>query len=585
MKSFAAVIAAFLESRSSRSNLKTLLRLVVLLFLMTGLYSAAFHWLMGLEGREYSWITGLYWAMTVMSTLGFGDITFQSDAGKLFSIVVMVSGVMFLLVILPFTFIEFFYEPWMKAQAAARAPRVLPETTRDHVIFTCHDPITAALIPMLERYGHDYVVLTPQVIEALEFYEKGIKVAVGELDDPETYAKMRLKRAAVLVATRTDVLNTNITFTAREAAEGVPIVASASSDASRDMLELAGATLVMRLEQVMATALARRVIGTDAAAHVIGNAGGLIIAEASVAGTRLEGMTIVASGIRPETGLSVIGMWDRGKLRTVEPDTVMVRQTVLVLAGTEQQIENYNRVFSRTRSGREKILIVGGGRVGRMTAEMLREAGFVPVIIEKLAERVEGVPDVVVGDATKIETLKEARARDAGTVIVTTHDDDVNISLTIFFRRLRESLQIISRCTLDRNVGTLHRAGANLVLSSATMGANTIFNLVREDDNLLLAEGVLVFPSPVPAIMAGRKLADCAVRTETGCTIIAVEKDGERLVNPDPGTVLPEDGNLLLIGTLEAEEKFLKQFKPDLAPESMRRRWRKKRKEERRLRK
>jgi hypothetical protein len=30
-----------------------------------------------------------------MSTLGFGDITFESDAGRLFSIIVMVSGVIF----------------------------------------------------------------------------------------------------------------------------------------------------------------------------------------------------------------------------------------------------------------------------------------------------------------------------------------------------------------------------------------------------------------------------------------------------------------------------------------------------------
>jgi voltage-gated potassium channel len=114
--------------------------------------------------------------------------------------------------------------------------------------------------------------------------------------------------------------------------------------------------------------------------------------------------------------------------------------------------------------------------------------------------------------------------------------------------------------------------GADLVLSSATMGANTIYNLVREDDNLLLAEGVLVFPSPVPKAMAGKRLMDCAVRTLTGCTVIAVERDGKQVVNPDPEIVLPKDGMLLLIGTLEAEEKFLRELKPDLAPDSLRRR-------------
>jgi Trk K+ transport system NAD-binding subunit len=197
-----------------------------------------------------------------------------------------------------------------------------------------------------------------------------------------------------------------------------------------------------------------------------------------------------------------------------------------------------------------------------------------PVIIEKIAARVADYHEAVVGDATRIETLRNAQAREASAVIITPHDDDTNISLTIFFRRLRPKAQIITRCSLERNVGTLHRAGADLVLSSASMGANMIFNELRDTDNLLLAEGVCLFPSPVPDSMAGRLLADCAVRSQTGCTIIAVEHQGGRTINPDPGCRLPEGGTLLLIGTLEAEEKFLRQFKPELAPHELRRRWR-----------
>jgi len=61
---------------------------------------------MELEGEYYTWVTGFYWTLTVMSTLGFGDITFTSDLGRIFSIIVLLSGVIFLLVLLPFTFIQ-----------------------------------------------------------------------------------------------------------------------------------------------------------------------------------------------------------------------------------------------------------------------------------------------------------------------------------------------------------------------------------------------------------------------------------------------------------------------------------------------
>lgn len=573
MKSFAAIIAAFLANRSSRSNFKTLLRLITLLAAIIAVYSVLFHFIMEREGRDYSWVTGIYWTLTVMTTLGFGDITFHGDLGRFFSIVVLMTGVMFLLVILPFTFIEFFYAPWMKAQASARTPRELPETMCDHVILTCRDPVAIALIPLLEKYGHRHVVLSQNSVEGLELYEQGVSVAVGDLDDPETYRKMRISQAAMLVATRSDVLNTNITFTARELAADVPIIASASTDSARDVLELAGATLVLRLDHMMAQALARRVVGRDCAAHVIGETSGLQIAEANAAGTELEGLTLLQSGIRTRTGVSIIGVWDRGRLVSGQPAQVIGRQTVLVLAGTKEQIDSYNATFGRKPDQCSHVIIVGGGRVGRLTSGLLKESGISTTIIEQVASRVEAHPEAVIGDATHMDVLKAARAREADTIIVTTHDDDVNISLTIFFRRLRENFQIISRCTLDRNVQTLHRAGANLVLSSASMGANTIFNRIRESDNLLLAEGVFIFSSPVPKKLRGRGLAECAVRSETGCTIIAVENDGERVVNPGPELVLPQEGKLLLIGTLEAEEKFLRSYEPELAPQALRAGW------------
>ena len=60
--------------------------------------SILFHVLMSYEGREYSWITGFYGTLTVMPTLGFGDITFKTDLGLIFSIIVLLTGSVYLLV-------------------------------------------------------------------------------------------------------------------------------------------------------------------------------------------------------------------------------------------------------------------------------------------------------------------------------------------------------------------------------------------------------------------------------------------------------------------------------------------------------
>ena len=107
----------------TRRNIRSLAEFLLLLSLFITAYSLLFHLIMRLEGRDYSMITGFYWTLTVMSTLGFGDITFESDLGKGFSIFVLLTGIIFLLIMLPFAFIQFFYAPWLEAQSRSRAPR------------------------------------------------------------------------------------------------------------------------------------------------------------------------------------------------------------------------------------------------------------------------------------------------------------------------------------------------------------------------------------------------------------------------------------------------------------------------------
>lgn len=560
MKSLLAVVASFLETRTSRSNLLALVKLLAVLFGLIAIYSIGFHYLMAHEGQAHTWMTGIYWTLTVMSTLGFGDITFHTDLGRLFSLVVLITGVVFLLVLLPFTFIEFFYAPWMKAQAQAQAPRELPPDTRRHVLLTRHGPITKYLIKLLKRHRYPYFILAPTLAEALQLHDQNLPVVLGEFNDPETYRNLRVEQAAMVVTTRTDVINTNVTFTVREAAPNILIVATATSESARDALELAGATRVLRLELMMGQALARRVIDRDASAHRIGNLDGLQIAEASAGGTALVGRKIAATGLRDDIGVSVVGLWDHGAFKPAGPESEIGANSILVLAGTAEQIDRYNQQMARTERGESRVVIIGSGRVGRATADALDERQIEWKMIEKLPERVRDRSRAIIGDAAELDIIVESGMRESSTIIITTHDDDLNIFLTILYRRLRPNIQIICRCTDEINVSTLHRAGADLVLSYASMGANSIFNELRGSDTLLLAEGVYVFPVRVPPSLAGRTIADSAIRAETGCTVIAVEVGGKREINPPPATPLPAGAEMVLIGTLEAEENFLEQF-------------------------
>lgn len=550
----------FLGLRSTRRNMRVLLRFFLVLAGLVTLYSVLFHYVMMWEGREHSWVTGFYWTLTVMSTLGFGDITFHSDLGRIFSIVVLLSGVVFLLILLPFTIIQFFYAPWVEAQMAARAPRELPAETSGHIVLTHHEPVAAALIRKLQQFDYGYVLLVPDHDEAVRLHDLGLRVVCGPLDDPETYRRVRADRAALVVTTEDDVVNTNVAFIVRQVAPSVPVVATAATSTSFDILRRAGATHVVNIAEMLGRTLARSMVGGDALTHVVGSVDELLIAEANANRTPLVGKTLRENRLS-DLGVNVIGLWDRGQFRPATPDTVVGENVILLLAGSESQLANYDEHFAIYNVSGAPVLIVGGGRVGRAAAAALARRGVDWRIVDRVADGLRDEGRLVIGEAGDPEVLRKAGLHEAPAVLITTHDDSINIYLTIYCRAVRPDIQIISRATLERNAETMHRAGADFVVSYASLGASNIFDLLERGRIITIAEGLDVFRLATPQPLHGKTLAASGVRELTGCTVVALRDEGGELqINPRPNTVLTADREMILVGSVEAERLFLERY-------------------------
>ncbi len=556
MKIVTALISANLVRGRQRANLHVLLAFVGVLVGIIIVFSLLFHLLMAREGQDHSWLTGFYWTIVAMSTIGFGDVTFVSDLGRMFSVIVIVTGTMLMLVILPFTFIRFFYAPWLEMRDAARAPRQLPASLSGHVLLTGYGPVDKALIQRLRQFRTPFAVLVPNLTEALALDAEDVPVMLGELDDLETYERARVDSAALVVATLSDPVNTNIAATVREKSSTVPIAALASSAASVDILQLAGCQQVVQLSDLLGQALARRVFGHDGRSHVIGQLDQLAIAEVAAAGTPLVGKTVRETDLRSRFNLNVAGVWERGHFTIGFPDIQITAKTVLLLAGAHENLKSYDAAFAIPSKTSSLTLIIGGGRVGRNTARALAERGVDYRIVEQIQGRSLDPGRTVVGDAADLDVLNDAGIREATSVVVTTHEDAVNIYLTLYCRRLRPDLLILSRSTLERNATTLHRAGADFVFSYASMGANAIFNMLRGHRMLFVADGLDVFTTPVPRTLVGRTLAESHLRQETGCNVLAICTGHQVTAEVDVSMPLSEGSELILIGDREAEDRF-----------------------------
>jgi K+/H+ antiporter YhaU regulatory subunit KhtT len=91
-----------------------------------------------------------------------------------------------------------------------------------------------------------------------------------------------------------------------------------------------------------------------------------------------------------------------------------------------------------------------------------------------------------------------------------------------------------------------------------------MLNLLNRSNILMVAEGLDLIKIKVPESLVGDSIAETDIRDMTGCTIVAVHTKDKIHTNPAPDLVLPEDAELVLIGTKESEDKLLDLYADEL---------------------
>lgn len=551
------------ETETRRRNLRLLMRFFVTIALVVCVFSVLFHVIMAWEGQKHSWLTGFYWSLTVMSTLGFGDITFHSDLGRVFSIVVLLTGVVFLLVLLPFSLIEFFYAPWVESRAKRVIRERVSSTVSGHVILLHYDAVTAALIEKLDRHGHEYALLTAEQEECIRLTDMGINVFWGDPRQAVTYERLRLQHAGMVALTGNDFENSRLAFTIRSFHPDIPIIASAESKSSSDVIRLSGANKSYQLASLVGEALARRTHGGNSIIHVVAHFDELLIAEALANCPELEGKTLAEANLRANLGINVIGLWERGEFLLARPGSMIKPNTVLLLAGSEKQLDAFDNLYRKSDDNTGHIIVIGAGRVGTAVCQTLEAEGARFCVVDRSAEELKPFGGKAIqGDASSFEVLQKAGIIEAQTVVITSHNDDLETYLTIFCRKLRPDIQIVCRATLPETIGELHRAGADIVLSYASMGANILSNYLKHSDVMMVAEGLKIFQVPVPAELAGKTLHEANLVANTGCNVIALKSEEGLQAPPRPNVSIPENAELILISDAESEARFFKLYSP-----------------------
>jgi len=245
---------------------------------------------------------------------------------------------------------------------------------------------------------------------------------------------------------------------------------------------------------------------------------------------------------------------------------------------------------------KDHVVIAGGGRVGQHIAHVLRQLGVSFVIVELNHQRLieckaDGLP-VIFGDMAQPVVIDVARVREAKLLLITIPSIVAALSIVNHVRRLKPDLQVVARAEGVEQSKALYGQGVYMVvlpemeagleiarqaLLSLKMPVTVIqeytdavrqrlygpiykahadYGLITQLDSvksLLEVSWVEITPT---SPLHGKTIAQMAIRTRTGASVVGVIHEGSFLTNPNAEHCFAGGDIVAVVGNTQEREAF-----------------------------
>ncbi len=232
----------------------------------------------------------------------------------------------------------------------------------------------------------------------------------------------------------------------------------------------------------------------------------------------------------------------------------------------EEKLASAMAVFNKKEAPLQRVLIIGGGRLGMRLAVALEQQSIHAKIIEKNMQRCEEIASklnhtiVLQGDGSDQSLLLEEGIQNIDAAITLTNDEETNILMSLLAKRLG-ARQAITRISKLGYLPLAAAIGIEQVISSRLSAINSILHYVRKGKVLSalsirgeqaeFIEALALSSWPV----IGKPLKNIAF--PKGALITAILRE-EKVIIPSGESKIKPDDHIIIIARKDAIPKVEK---------------------------
>ena len=223
------------------------------------------------------------------------------------------------------------------------------------------------------------------------------------------------------------------------------------------------------------------------------------------------------------------------------------------------------RMEAKIKRLKDHFILCGYGRVGEAIASILSQQEAKFVVIDRDREVINKAQQAgcltIQDDATKDESLRQAKIDNARGIIIALGDDAASIYTTLAAKELNAALPIVARANNEAAERKLLQAGAQRVVAPEIIGGARMARLALRPQAVEFIETVLFgrekqllveeLEAGDESTLVGSTIKEIEERFP-GVRILALKnRDGALVPNPGQNSTVEKESSLTAFGTVE----------------------------------